>query len=435
MQYLIGVDLGTSGTKTVLFDTLGQTVASASVEYPLYQPQNGWAEQEPEDWWQAACTTIRSILAQSGVNPADIAGLSLSGQMHGLVLTGDDDLALGRAIIWCDGRTQEDCLRDFTAAIGDPSEQVVRKVVGGYDFIAFSSDNKHSYDAEDCAKLVPALDAAVARDPSKPIFVVTHFHPKDTVDASHGGSGRPALREILNRYPQVVSFSGHTHSPLHDERCIWQGEFTAVNTSGLSYGCIPERCENLCGPILPFGREALYCMYMEVFADRLEIHRYNAEDQVEIKPDRLWRVALPYSPEKAVYTAARADSRQAPAFDPGTQMYFRYDYGYVYFVFDQARHDDFVHFYRLVLDELDEAGDVVASKSYRYVGNFFRLERNRDRRLVLKAPPNSMEAGKRYRCSMYPVETFGKEGEPLVITVRVRHSYTFNNLRDNGPQE
>ena len=333
------------------------------------------------------------------------------------------------------GRTQEDCLRDFTAAIGDPPEQVVHKVVGGYDFIAFSSDNKHSYDAEDCAKLVPALDAAVARDPSKPIFLVTHFHPKDTVDASHGGSGRPALREILNRYPQVVSFSGHTHSPLHDERCIWQGEFTAVNTSGLSYGCIPERCETLCGPILPFGREALYCMYMEVFADRLEIHRYNAEDQVEIKPDRLWRVSLPYSPEKAVYTAARADSRRAPAFDPGTQMYFRYDYGYVYFVFDQARHDDFVHFYRLVLDELDDSGAVVASKSYRYVGNFFRLERNRDRRLVLKAPPNSMEAGKRYRCSMYPVETFGKEGEPLVITVTVRHSYTFNNLRDNGPQE
>ncbi len=117
MQYLIGVDLGTSGTKTVLFDTLGQTVASASVEYPMYQPQNGWAEQEPEDWWQAACTTIRSILDQSGVNPADIAGLSLSGQMHGLVLTGDDNRALGRAIIWCDGRTQDDC-EEFTRLVG-----------------------------------------------------------------------------------------------------------------------------------------------------------------------------------------------------------------------------------------------------------------------------------------------------------------------------
>ena len=333
------------------------------------------------------------------------------------------------------GRTQDDCRRDFNAALGEPDEPIIRKVIGGYDFIAFSSDNDHSYDAEDCARLVPYLDAAVARDPSKPIFLATHFHPKDTVDASHGSSGRPALREILNRYPQVVSFSGHTHSPLHDERCIWQGEFTAVNTSGLSYACVPERCVNCCGPIPPFAREALYFMFMEVYEDRLVIRRYNAEDQVEIKPDRRWTVALPYDPSKAVYTDARAEGREAPAFAPGTQMYFRYDYGYVYFVFDQAHHDDFVHFYRLALTELDADGNAVETKSYRYIGNFYRLERNRDHRLVLKAPPFSMEAGKRYRCEMFPVESFGREGDPLTITVDVRPSYGFRNAEESGPQE
>ena len=55
MAYLLGVDIGTSGTKTVMFDTQGHTVASATVEYPLYQPQMGWAEQDPEDWWRAVC--------------------------------------------------------------------------------------------------------------------------------------------------------------------------------------------------------------------------------------------------------------------------------------------------------------------------------------------------------------------------------------------
>ena len=54
MICLLGVDLGTSGTKTVLFDAEGREVASQSVEYPLYQPQNGWAEQDPRDWWNAA---------------------------------------------------------------------------------------------------------------------------------------------------------------------------------------------------------------------------------------------------------------------------------------------------------------------------------------------------------------------------------------------
>ena len=117
MQYLLGVDLGTSGTKTVLFDRNGSAIASSTVEYPMYQPHNGWAEQEPDDWWNAAVTTIRDVLAESRVSPADIAGLSLSGQMHGLVLTDDQQKALGRAIIWCDNRTIEDC-EEFTRLVG-----------------------------------------------------------------------------------------------------------------------------------------------------------------------------------------------------------------------------------------------------------------------------------------------------------------------------
>ena len=96
MKYVLGVDLGTSGTKTVLFDEEGRAVASASKEYPLYQPENGWAEQEPDDWWLAARDTIRGVLDKSGVNPADIACLGISGQMHGLVMTGADGLHRGQ---------------------------------------------------------------------------------------------------------------------------------------------------------------------------------------------------------------------------------------------------------------------------------------------------------------------------------------------------
>ena len=117
MEYLLGVDLGTSGTKTVLFDVNGQAVASETVEYPLHQPQNGWAEQAPEDWWDAARTTIRSVIEQSGVNAADIKGLGISGQMHGLVLLDADGNVLREAILWCDGRTQEEC-DEITNTIG-----------------------------------------------------------------------------------------------------------------------------------------------------------------------------------------------------------------------------------------------------------------------------------------------------------------------------
>ena len=117
MEYLLGVDLGTSGTKTVLFDVNGQAIASETVEYPLHQPQNGWAEQAPEDWWDAARTTIRSVIDQSGVKAEDIKGLGISGQMHGLVLLDADGNVLREAILWCDGRTQEEC-DEITNTIG-----------------------------------------------------------------------------------------------------------------------------------------------------------------------------------------------------------------------------------------------------------------------------------------------------------------------------
>ena len=104
MAYLIGVDLGTSGTKTALFDEGGRRVASRTIEYPLSQPRNGWAEQDPRDWWRAACETIRSVIAESGVDAGEIKGVGLSGQMHGLVMLDAAGEVLRPAILWCDGR-------------------------------------------------------------------------------------------------------------------------------------------------------------------------------------------------------------------------------------------------------------------------------------------------------------------------------------------
>ena len=116
-EYLLGIDLGTSGTKTVLFDTEGAVVASALEEYPMYQPQNGWAEQDPADWWNAAKNTIRTVLEKSGADPAAVRGLGISGQMHGLVMLDENGRVLRRSIIWCDQRTAEEC-REITEKVG-----------------------------------------------------------------------------------------------------------------------------------------------------------------------------------------------------------------------------------------------------------------------------------------------------------------------------
>lgn len=117
MAYVIGIDLGTSGTKTVLFDEMGKAVASHTVEYPMYQPQNGYAEQDPADWREAAFATVRAVMDKSGVSSDDVKAIGLSGQMHGLVMLDRDHRIIRPAIIWCDQRTAAECA-EITEKVG-----------------------------------------------------------------------------------------------------------------------------------------------------------------------------------------------------------------------------------------------------------------------------------------------------------------------------
>ena len=117
MNYLIGIDLGTSATKTVLFDENGTVIASASREYPMYQPQNGWAEQKPEDWREAALETITRVVKESSVDKDEIKGIGISGQMHGLVMLDENNEVIRPSIIWCDQRTAKEC-EEITEKVG-----------------------------------------------------------------------------------------------------------------------------------------------------------------------------------------------------------------------------------------------------------------------------------------------------------------------------
>lgn len=117
MKYAIGVDIGTSGTKSVLFDEKGTVIASASQEYPLYQEKNGYAEQEPSDWYNASINTIKKIISESGVSADDICGVGISGQMHGLVMLDENNEVIRKSIIWCDQRTAKEC-EEITEKVG-----------------------------------------------------------------------------------------------------------------------------------------------------------------------------------------------------------------------------------------------------------------------------------------------------------------------------
>lgn len=118
MAYIIGVDIGTSGTKTVLFDESGKVIASKTIEYPMYQPKNGYAEQDPKDWADATVNTLKAVVSQSGVSKDDIKGIGLSGQMHGLVMLDKDNEVIRNSIIWCDQRTAKE-VEEMNAKLGE----------------------------------------------------------------------------------------------------------------------------------------------------------------------------------------------------------------------------------------------------------------------------------------------------------------------------
>lgn len=319
----------------------------------------------------------------------------------------------------------------FCRGIGQSLENPFHTVVKGYHFIALSEDIVEQHSAAAVAALEAEIRKAVAAAPDKPVFVITHYPPYDTVCGSHGKSGQRLLGEMLRKYPQAVSFSGHTHHPLEDERALWLGECVAVTTSTLAYACMEERPYNSCNGIVPFAREATQMMYMEVYADKLVIRRYNVTDRREIKPDRPWVVELPHDPAKAKRTD-RGEGRKAPEFPKGAEMLVRYDFGFSFLIFDAARHDDLVHFYRLKI--VDAAtGETVFDR--RYVSDFYRLERNRDPRQVIRLPGDALTPGREYRYELYPAESFGREGAPLCLTARIPDTYVFRTGVRIYPQE
>jgi len=108
MSLLLGLDVGTSGAKAVLVAEDGRVVASAAEEYPLSTPRPLWSEQDPADWWRGSRTALRRVVEHAGSASA-IAGLGLTGQMHGAVFLDDADTVIRPAILWNDGRTGPQC--------------------------------------------------------------------------------------------------------------------------------------------------------------------------------------------------------------------------------------------------------------------------------------------------------------------------------------
>jgi len=109
MHYWLGIDVSTTATKALLIEAGGRVVAAAASEYGYETPHPLWSEQDPDLWWGATRESVAAVLAAAGASGADVRGIGLTGQMHGLVLLDGRGTVLRPAILWNDQRTGEQC--------------------------------------------------------------------------------------------------------------------------------------------------------------------------------------------------------------------------------------------------------------------------------------------------------------------------------------
>ena len=108
-EYLLGIDIGTSACKIAVFTKDGQVAASGTGDYPVYYPHPGWAEQNPDEWWEAVCRAIPEVLKKGSIDPAEIKGVGIDGQSWSAIAIDREGNVLANTPIWMDTRAVDIC--------------------------------------------------------------------------------------------------------------------------------------------------------------------------------------------------------------------------------------------------------------------------------------------------------------------------------------
>lgn len=295
--------------------------------------------------------------------------------------------------------------------------------LSGYHIIMISMNKYGSYSYFTDSKLAwlkQEIEAAIADDPNKPIFVMQHMSPYDTMKGSTGTGSDKNLRNLLDNYPQVIDFSGHTHVSLSDPRAIWQGTFTALNTGSLAYLNLPIMGVTNSGKGLDeeggwsssAGNQGarngrLYYM--------VEI---DASGTVRILTIDMYSNTVfgePYiidslDPADFKYTAARSESAEKPAFAASDSLKIvTNNYKNAQIAIPQATCKDLVQSYRIEVYQGETLEQTIYRSSCVNYGNNMPATINA---YIANLQPETTYTVKVYACSSWNLDS-----EPLVTTL------------------
>lgn len=261
----------------------------------------------------------------------------------------------------------------------------------------------------DMVRYEKMITDALKADPGKPVFVFDHVPPFATTFNTRTW-GSITRRQLLDKYPQVIVISGHTHNTLFNELCIWQGEFTAVNAGTLYYwggslaGSVPER-----------GKRGTGVLIMEVFKEKILFRRYSLLDGKEYRQGTPWCVPWPFKKETAPYNIKHRYARSAaPAFPAGAKVTFVPDgvpFNAVKLQFPAARPDVFS--YTIAIERKNAKNQFEPFTQKEIFSNFHLLPAEQLKTMETCLASGYFDSGREYRITITPANFFGKKGKPV----------------------
>ena len=301
----------------------------------------------------------------------------------------------------------EICQKRFQKILGE--KPFSHKIINGYHFINWGSDNKNmkSGSNTNINWFKKRMEIAMRYNKTRPIFVITHLPPNNTVYGSLDW-GNDILKEVFKPYSNLINFSGHSHFPIIDERSIWQKEFTAIQTGSTSYvelekdrenGGIPKD-EN--GSWEISGKNTMG-LIMDVITDKeIKIKRINFDYEQIIAKD--WIINLNLNITNSIYYEGKREKNSiAPEFDYINKIEYKKNNNnnkIRQIIFPQAKHINFVHSYKIMFINNKEI------KEYFYLSDFYLMPKDRKKYYIINVP-NEIKDGE-YEIKIFAIESFGK---------------------------
>ena len=290
----------------------------------------------------------------------------------------------------------------FKKGLGIEHEPYSKTVAGGYIFLTSPQNT-------DWKRYEKMIADACRETPDKPVFLIDHV-PAANTTFNTGTWGNARTRRILNKYPQVVQISGHSHGSFRNELQIWQGEFTVVNVGctsqywgGSLVGNAPERIRT---------DEA---MLMEIYKNKIVIRRFDLAKQIEYKKDSPWSFPLPFDPETAPYTQKKRNNVPAPQFAENSKVIALPDkvpFNSMRLTFPEAKNGGEPYIYSIKMLRKNKSGKWESFSTREIYAGFMKDPQKR-KTVSTGLSSGFFDSGRSYQVEITPYNFFGKAGKPL----------------------